>query len=344
VARIFAATGFKASDLPADLYHYLQRLPNDFYVLLEFISPGPRARQVDCAIVGPLGVDVVELKRHQGAITTDPNRPWPVVYKGKTTYIVNTRNGVEENPYQQAENTSDDLKGWVHKTIDNKVRFAATVLVAKRNPATVHERHNYVSFANGVDELPAQLRNLRPYAQGVLEPSVRDLIVERLHLSEVGLSLFRGIVQNGASGQPLSGIRVAVDGIPEELLTDRNGEFSFVFKHGEEARVRILPPDGYHKHEVVEMMTLSEHHHTYPLQPKTAPNGGQDANVQPVLDALKSVTSELAAKVASIEAGINADSNHEVADLRRRLEVSQAHVAALELRGPDGVRPTSWTG
>lgn len=273
VSRILVGDNFTVSQLPVEFFQYLQALPDEITVLLEFVSPGAANRQVDAALLGPGGIDVIELKRYRGVIAGDANGPWIETFGSQQKIISNQRGASEENPYTQAQNTSDDLKQWVQRAIGRTIRARATVLVVPGNQASLVRAHNYVKFANGVGALERLLFNRQHSTSPHLSPKDIDLIVAQLRMQRLGASTFRGVVQDAMTGTPLSGVQVQVEGFEEPLRTARDGSFSFIFRRGETVNIRILSPAGYHEYEVVEQLTSAEMRQYYQVRPLVTLDG-----------------------------------------------------------------------
>jgi hypothetical protein len=335
MSRILVGDSFKASQLPVVFFEYLRALPDDITVLLEFVSPGAASRQVDAALLGAGGIDVIELKRHRGVISGDANGPWIETYGGRQQVISNRRGSSEENPYTQAQNTSDDLKVWVQRVVGRSVRARATVLFTSSNQKSVVHAHNYVKFANGVEDLDRLLFNRQYAASAHLSAADLDKIVAELGMHVLGASTFRGVVQDAMTGEPLSGVQVQVEGFEEPLRTTRDGSFSFVFDRGEAVSIRIIPPAGYHEYQVVEELTSAEMRQYYQVRPFATADGVEALETRLMArinlleqDAKRTAVSSEHADLggdAGASAGAVAALHAQVAELRGLLDTLRAH-------------------
>jgi hypothetical protein len=327
VAGLFVCPNFKASQLHPEFYEYLTSLPDEIIVLLEFISPGPNRRQVDCAILGPRGVDVIEVKNHPGEIRGRANGDWEQTIHGRTNSIRNTRGGVNENPYDQAQNISDDLKQWLEGTLKlRNVKFRATVLLPAGNPRSSFEEHNYVRYANGVDELPKVLLNCHR-GRRVWEYRQYSNVAERLGLKEFGLSYFTGHVINGSSNEGLSGVSVAVSGIEHRLTTDTDGKFYAVLRANEPVEIHIIPPSAsYDEHKCMETPLQGKEVRSYPLHPKPQFDTHVVKELADLKERLRQQEAELVGRLQGSQAHAQGAIREELDELRQLIsELQNGH-------------------
>lgn len=245
MAKIYAKPSFKASSVNADFYRFLEKLDDDVVVMLEFQSPGPKRRQVDCAILSPGGIDLVEVKDKRGVIQASPNGRWKVTLRDETQDIFNIKDGIEENPYDQAERTADDVKKGIKETFKLQPHVYPMVLVPRRNPASRFEPPHYVvKAANGMDEFKLALRAMdRSLSNPTWRPSSYSVIPEKLGLGEVGLAYLEGKVTNARTNQTIPGAIVTFtgDGLKEELelRVSSDGHFKAVVPVGE-VNLRVI--------------------------------------------------------------------------------------------------------
>lgn len=189
MARIFVPTGFEAAKVSPDLYLFLHtELPDDLYVLLEFHSKGHRQRQIDLAVLGPYGIDVVEVKaKVGGAVLADPNGPWHIRRDDGQIEAIPLNGAARENPYAQASNTAGDFKGWLESELGIFTKVFPLVLVPQGRRDSNLRNRGYVWTANGLDSFRSSLRSQRPYRElpESLTPALWDRIVNGLGLSEL---------------------------------------------------------------------------------------------------------------------------------------------------------------
>lgn len=186
--KVFVPTGFEASQVSPDLYRFiLDTFAEDIYVLLEFHSRGRQNRQVDMAVLGPYGVDVVEVKaKTGGAVIASPNSPWSIRYPDGRIEEIPLNGSAGENPYQQAQNTAKDLGRWLGGELGIATKVCPLVLVPQYNAASNMRNMGFIWTANGLSDLENSLRSLRKYKE---EPRLtiahRDRIVAGLGLTEL---------------------------------------------------------------------------------------------------------------------------------------------------------------
>ncbi len=349
MARLFVGSNFKASLLPVPFYEYLKGLPDSFSVCLEFVSPGARQRQIDCAILGPHGVDVIELKRHTGVVTASPDAPWRQEKDGRITTISNRKSGIEENPFQQAKNSSDDFITWIRRQLGREIAHRPTVLMCPGNPLSTFRDDNFAKWANGIDDLPKQLINSRNHSSVPFHSGEHAKVIAALRLAELGITTFYGVVQDGHTQQRLSGIQIVVESLTEPLLTNGHGEFSFVNLQGASLSLQILSSGGYHEHTVVETLNQNEQWQYYLLQPLSdaklekdvltireqiealfREQAGQSAANALMRAEMQRLRAEHEADLEALSATRAAREPAAVEELQAQLDAVQAHIAALD--------------
>lgn len=164
MARLFVPTGFNASTVSPDLYLLLQNEPDDLYVLLEFHSGGRDQRQVDMAVLGPYGVDIVEVKaKTGGAIIASNNGPWHIRRDDGATEELPLNGSARENPYDQVNHTAADFKRWLENDLGIYTRVFPLVLVPHYRQDTNLRNRGFVWAANGLNSFKRSLRSLRAY-------------------------------------------------------------------------------------------------------------------------------------------------------------------------------------
>jgi hypothetical protein len=189
VPKIFVPTGFEANSVSPDLYSFLyDEFDDNIYLLLEFHSLGRRRRQIDVAVLGPYGIDVVEVKaKVGGAIIASENGPWRVQRADGSSEEIPLNGAARENPYQQARNTADDLKRWLSDELGIRTRVYPLVLVPQYHRASNLRNVGFVWTANGLGDFKNSLRSQRPYKDPAsLTVDHWDRIVNALALSKLG--------------------------------------------------------------------------------------------------------------------------------------------------------------
>lgn len=168
MARIFASPDFEASRTSASLYQALAALPEHVVVLLEFYSAGPKNRQVDAAVCGPYGLDVLCIKNITGGtVLSSEKHAWKIrLDNGDFSSIpMNVIEGVQENPWAEAQNTADDLRNGLSKTFRQQLvgKIFPTVVIPEGSPDRQIQRRSFIRGVNGIEELTKHLRSLEPY-------------------------------------------------------------------------------------------------------------------------------------------------------------------------------------
>lgn len=208
VARVFVTPNFSANSCtPMLLAAAADDLPDHVWVLLEFISPGPNGRQVDLAILGPYGIDVIEVKCVRGGtVIVSDHGEWTVRKDGGGTYKIplNEFRGRQENPWDQADNTAKDfekgLRSQFNGAVWEKLKVFPAVLVPEGRPQAYLGSRQFVNGMNGVDELVPRSRSLRSYRESseVWGPDEWFRLVEDRGLVELG----RTDITVGGRGTP----------------------------------------------------------------------------------------------------------------------------------------------
>lgn len=189
MARLFVPTGFEASKVSPDLYHdLLTELSEDTYVLLEFHSGGRDQRQIDVAVLGPYGVDVVEVKaKTGGAVIASANGPWKIRGDDGSFEAIPLNGAARENPYDQVERTADDFKRYLETELRLFTRvFPLVVVPSYRRDHNLRNR-GFVWAANGLKNFKLSLRSQRLYKDHpqTLDVQGWERIVRSLGLTEL---------------------------------------------------------------------------------------------------------------------------------------------------------------
>jgi len=248
VARVFAPPSFVAEDVSSKWIDAMYALPDDVVVALEFGSPGHDKRQVDTAVLGPHGIDVVEVKNKRGAVIAQDHGPWTIIEDdGRRTEIpLNTFKQRRENPWDQADNTATDFKQGIvtlHGYPRNAKVFPA-VAIPEGRPATRLRWRQFVNGVNGVEDLPKKLRSLRPHGatkgehRAVWTHDDRLRLVDRLGLIELGIATVEGTVIDARNGASILGARISVNGT--RVTSDDQGRFRFAVPAG----THVVEVDG----------------------------------------------------------------------------------------------------
>ena len=248
VARVFAPPSFVAEDVSPKWIDAMYGLPDDVVVALEFGSPGTDKRQVDTAILGPHGIDVVEVKNKRGTVIAQDHGPWIIDEDdGRRTEIpLNTFKQRRENPWDQADNTATDFKNGI-VTLHGYPRNAKVfpvVAIPEGRAATRLRWRQFVNGVNGVEDLPKKLRSLRPHNatkgehRAVWTHDDRLRLVDRLGLIEVGIATVEGTVIDARSGTSVLGASISVNGT--RVTSDDKGRFRFAVPAG----THVVEVDG----------------------------------------------------------------------------------------------------
>lgn len=189
MARLFVPTGFEASKVSPDLYYdLLTELSEDTYVLLEFHSGGRDQRQIDVAVLGPYGVDVVEVKaKTGGAVIASANGPWKIRGDDGSFETIPLNGAARENPYDQVERTAADFKRYLEIELKLFTRvFPLVVVLSYRRDHNLRNR-GFIWAANGLKNFKQSLRSQRLYKDHpqTLDVQGWERIVRALGLTEL---------------------------------------------------------------------------------------------------------------------------------------------------------------
>lgn len=189
MARLFVPAGFEAASVSPELYAWLRTsLPAETCVLLEFYSPGPKQRQVDLAVLGPYGVDIVEVKaKTGGAVVAHPNGPWQMVYDDGSTEPIPLNGAAGENPYDQVLNTARDFEGWLGHVLGGGTKVFPLVVVPHGRRDHNLRNRGFVWAAGGLESFRRSLRSARPF-KGLspdFTPEQQEGLISALGLGEM---------------------------------------------------------------------------------------------------------------------------------------------------------------
>lgn len=256
--RIYVGAGHLKQDIPEaalqQVEMFLKRTPHAF-AMLEFTSPGPDRRQIDCALVSPGGIDIIEVKRHPGVIEGTADGLWRRRDSGKV--ISNTKRGVTENPYQQALNTAADFTAWLDTKYGVQVRVTPSVFMPHADPASPLGRSDHVRLALGNTQraFSAALRSaFRDHGGGWNGADPWDL-PSRLGLQPMNLSFLQGRVINASEHAPVAGLSVWVEvsGERMQVTTSDRGYYEFAVQLQDDVLIGVVTPDRYHAPEPVQL-------------------------------------------------------------------------------------------
>lgn len=262
MSRIYAGSAHTVADLPASLYEELKFLladRPDCYALLEFTSPGSHHRQVDCAVVSPGGIDLIEIKHKLNPVRGSADGAWETDDGGHLNEFSNRKAGRTENPYQQASNTADDLAlGLANKLRlrREQLKVYPMVLIPEAHPDCQIGGHSRVHLALGSDALGKTLRafNWKPVW------SIHDYgqLPALLGLTAIELGSVVGCVMDAETTLPLRGIKINVATRAEPLETNFRGGFHFMAPLGADFAL-VLEPGTLH--QVTEVQIQVSHRH-----------------------------------------------------------------------------------
>lgn len=240
--------GNVAEPLIIALERFLKQHP-DALAMLEFTSPGPDKRQIDCALVSRGGIDLIEVKDKKGLVQGSADGSWTVRQGGRMAPVSNTKAGKEENPYQQAHNTAADFKKGLNRLFTNRpqVRVTPLVFLPGANPASLISGHSNVELALGEAQLRAALRSAPRKSKGGWDGVDYFRLPDLLHLKPMNLSFVQGRITDTFEYKGLPDVEVWANVDGEQLIThtDKAGTYSFAAAWGSEIRLSVIAPDRY---------------------------------------------------------------------------------------------------
>ncbi|WP_019009574.1 nuclease-related domain-containing protein [Deinococcus aquatilis] len=251
-SRIYVGQDFVIGDIAEPLISALERFLKqypDALAMLEFTSPGPNNRQIDCALVSRGGIDLIEVKDKQGVVEGSADGPWTVRQGRRVNPVSNTKSGKEENPYQQASNTAEDLKKGLRKLFTHKPHLRVTPLVflPSADPASFISDYSNVKLALGERQFQAALRSAPRSHDGGWNGLDHFLLPNLLHLKPMNLSFIQGRITDAFEHQALPNVEVWANVNGEQLIThtDKAGTYRFAAAWGSEVQLSVIAPDRY---------------------------------------------------------------------------------------------------
>jgi hypothetical protein len=227
--------------------------------MLEFTSPGRNRRQVDCALVGPGGIDLIEVKNKRGVVRGSADGEWEVEDHTGTVRFSNFKSGRPENPYDQATRTADDLEDGLRRLTRGNVRVTPLVLVPAPDPSSsVAPRHSRVALALNISELKRELRSADRQSGGGWDGFDFQELPRRLSLRPFDLAFVQGRIFSSTTRQGVGEVTVEIQGDGEVLSvqTDQFGRYTFSGCAQQTLRLNLVVPGRYLPPEV-QKITLN---------------------------------------------------------------------------------------
>lgn len=263
--RIFVGSGFVTGDVSELLFEWLRRFLEQHpqaLALLEFTSPGPARRQVDCALIGPGGIDLIEVKNKRGVVRGSAEGEWTVEDHTGTVVFSNRKGSRTENPYGQARHTADDLKAGLQRLTRCEVKVTPLVLIPAPAPLSVVEpRHYNVALALGMGELARALRSAT-WASGSGWNGVQmQALPKTLGLRPFDLTFVQGRVVSRATRSGVPNVTVQTGGGGESVSvdTDLNGRYAFSVTAGQRLQLELVVPERYAVPDLQVLSTSSRY-------------------------------------------------------------------------------------
>lgn len=248
-SRMFVGQGFTvrpSQELAIQSIEQLLKLYPQMIAMLEFTSKGRHRRQIDCALIGPGGVDLIEIKNKRGVVHGTPEGQWTVTSSYGTEAFFNMKNGVEENPFNQARNTADDLRDWIQSRVGRKVWVSPLVWLPSADPASQIEHDSFVRHVVGLSALPSRLRSSVKQENAWGRLNYLDL-PRQFDLKPIDLSFLKGKVIEPLDHAGVAGVHVIARAGDEsvETATDEHGQFSVMATKGSTVEVAFAVPGRY---------------------------------------------------------------------------------------------------
>ena len=256
-------TEFQTGDVSELLFEWLLNFLSqhpETLAMLEFTSLGPNRRQVDCALVGPGGIDLIEVKNKRGVVRGSADGEWTVEDRTGTVPFTNTKAGRTENPYHQASNTATDLERGLRRFVGGQVRVMPLVLVPAPDPASaVEPQHSRVWLALSISELKGQLRSAPRISGGGWNRFDYHDLPGKLSLRAFNLAFVQGRIISAATHDGVADVTIQVGGPdnPVEVQTDIFGRYAFSGTLKQTLQLRLIVPGIYMQAELPEV-SLSE--------------------------------------------------------------------------------------
>lgn len=248
-SRIFVGQGHLHQDIPEALVQHVEAFLKSYpsaYAMLEFTSPGPNHRQVDCALVSPGGIDVIEVKRHWGRVTGSADGAWR---RSDDKTISNTKRGRSENPYQQAYNIAQDLQKALKKIYAADVRVTPLVFLPHADTRSPIGQDFNVELALGNERraFKEALRSASRNHGGGWNGADHLDLPARLGLQPMNLAFVQGRVISALdrNGVPEAEVWIEADGQRLQTLTNPAGVYEFAARLGSEVQIGFVVPERF---------------------------------------------------------------------------------------------------
>lgn len=256
--RIYVGVGFKLKEgsgpekLVQALEPLLRRHP-ELIALLEFTSPGNKSRQIDCALVGPGGIDLIEVKNHHGIIHMFAEGAWTVESGDRSDYIRNEKWGRSENPYDQAFDAADDLQKGIKKKYGVSVRITPLVFLPSADARTKIVKHFNVGLALGEGALAGALRSATATKDGRWNNLDYYRLPHDLGLVPLRVSFLRGRVVDSTTHKGVEHLQVMAEVGNEQQVTrtDARGYYSFCVQLGSNVSIGYVVPQKFEEPTLV---------------------------------------------------------------------------------------------
>lgn len=246
--RIFVGQNFLVGDVAEPLIPALEAFLSEHpqaLALLEFTSPGPQTRQIDCALISPGGIDLIEVKNKRGLVTGTADGEWRVRRGPYDDPVMNRKRGRSENPYQQAYHTADDLQAGLRRLLGRRIRVTPLVLLPSPDPASAIAGHSNVNLALGIENLRVALRSAPLASGGGWNRADHLTLPERLGLTPLHLSFVCGRITDAAERRGVAEVDVWADVAGERYSTrtDEEGHYRLAVTLGQEIELGFSPPE-----------------------------------------------------------------------------------------------------
>lgn len=256
-SRIYVGQGFVVRPALENAINHIKKILKvhpQMIALLEFTSQGEHHRQIDVALVGPGGVDLIEIKNKHGVVEGSPEGPWTVTRNGGKEYIVNRKSGVEENPFQQARNTADDLKGYLQDVTNHRIWVCPMVWLPSASPDSQIVGDSFVGHVVGLQEFAESLRSAtrRKDAWGGFR---YQELPKHFHLKPINMAFLRGCVVEPMNHDGVVGLTILINvaGTQRQIQTDQHGQFDFAVDKGAVIELTIVVPNKYQQPAVLKL-------------------------------------------------------------------------------------------
>lgn len=248
--RIFIGQGFVVKPSLDKAMVVIERLLKNhpkMIALLEFTSPGRNHRQIDLALVGPGGIDLIEIKNKHGLVRGTVDGRWTVTNeRGYTDNFSNFKRGVEENPYNQARNSADDFGRWIATQTAKKMWVSPVVWLPSASERSQIATEDFVRCAVGDKALPSCLRSSIRQSHEWGDFNYNQL-PELLGLKPMTVSFLSGRVVDSHKHEAISGLSIMLQAndTQEAAETDNYGQFEFGVQKGMSFQLAVGVPEKY---------------------------------------------------------------------------------------------------